>query len=46
MIKSQVIIDSLSAQDIINMDRADLEELDRRRIKEIIRGLRWKYNQH
>lgn len=38
MIKAQKIIDDLSAQDIINMERADIQELEDRRKAEIKRG--------
>ena len=40
MIKAQKLIDDLSAQDIINLDRADLQELEARRKAEIKTGSR------
>jgi len=40
MIKAQEIIDSLSAQDMINIEMSDLKDIEQRRLAEIKSGSR------
>ena len=39
-VEAQKLIDDLTAQDILDIDKSDLEKLEKRRIKEIQEGAR------